>query len=490
MELKKAKSKRKPKVTSEATDSFTGAPIKKGESVRVFGGISDKKHLIFDIGGNKLSKKDPRVEIDFVDKEHGVIKSEDYAVLTGGTLKKRKVKYTAYMRNYPSIVIPYPDDNTHQCHHIVSETLAKQIGLKESKYDGFYYHPSCTKASPKPIKYRTFPVPVIDKTSRADLVKYGAYSPTFLITEGKKFSFGIELETSAGYISDYHRKDLNMQCVYDGSILDDNGRKHIGGEYVTGVLSGDNGLRHLYKITNTLSARCSLNNTCSVHVHLGGIDFNKEMIVLLWKVNQLLEDELFSMMPASRLTRAHCRRMKKVNFNFKKPGVSYKMNIDNYFDKIFRIVSLGPGPSKDVNKNFNHPAGSNCGYDTSTPRYWWINFVPAMFNLKGKENYTIEYRMHSASLNFTKIKNWILIVMGITSLCIDHKRFVIDSKKITLDDVMRLTFPKKAQYLIDYIDQRKKLFADRNNNLSEKAEYIVDKDAKSNNKTVRETLWV
>jgi hypothetical protein len=280
-----------------------------------------------------------------------------------------------------------------------------------------------------------------------------------------------------------------MSSVYDGSIRDDNGNKHVGGEYVTGVLRGDNGLRHLYKIVLEISKRCSINKTCSIHIHVGSIVFNKELIISLWKLNQQLEDELYSMMPKSRLSREHCRKMKRVNFDFSKKNVSRDVLIDSYYNQIFEIVSIGKKPSKTVNKKFNHPAGDHCGFNTSTPRYWWLNFIPAMFNLKGEGNETIEFRMHSATLNFSKIKNWLLIVFGIVSVAENNQKFIFDNKDITLRDVMNLAYPSKGKYLSDYIDERKQLFNNPKNKLFENAEYFIDRNIEKVDVSIKDTLW-
>jgi len=468
-------------------DCFTGEKVNLSDSVSVSTGIIHKKYLVKDIYNNSFSIKDSNVVIDCVNKTYYVDKRNSQRIMIGGTLDNQEHGYTYNAYGFPHI--KYQKTSRTDANVIISEELAIEIGLKESVYDGCYYDPKGFNPSTSPIKYAKFDGPAINRASKQDLIKFGVMSPTHLISEGKKYSFGIELETSGGYVPDYIAKDLNMSCVFDGSIRDNNGNKGVGGEYVTGVLRGDNGLRHLYKITNELSKRCSINNTCSVHVHLGGLDFNKELIVMLWKINQLLEAELYSMMPKSRMSREHCRGMKHIKFDFNKKDMSYTMLIDKYYDQIFKIISLGKSPSKTVNKKYNHPAGHSCGYDTKTPRYWWINFVPAMFNLKGEDSYTIEYRMHSASLNFTKIKNWILIVKGITHVAENHKNFIINNDKITLADVMKLSYPSKGDYLIRYIEERKSIFNTPNDYMSERAEYIINRDIANTSKTLKETSW-
>jgi len=374
-------------------------------------------------------------------------------------------------------------------YYVLNPEIAIKIGLLESIYDGIFYQKGFWNPSTEPIKYHDFEYPNITSSTK-DLIKYGIKSPTNVITENKNYSFGVEIETAAGYIPSYVAANLNMKSVYDGSIRDNQGNKHVGGEYVTGVLFGDNGLRHLNKIVTELSQRCSINNTCSVHVHVGNLSFNKETIVLLWKTCQAVESELFAMLPTSRSTSLYCNKMKQLPIKFNKKGYSYDVLIDEYYKKIFKIISLGKEPCKTINKEFNHPAGHSCGYDTSTPRYWWINFIPAMFNLKGKGNYTIEFRPHSATLNFIKIKNWILIVLGIVSFVENHQKFIINNDKITLRDIIKLTYPNKHEYLMEYINKRTEFFSVRgNNSLSEKSEYEPISNQNSSITTLKETLW-
>ena len=434
--------------------------------------------------GGYYSKHDPNIVKDFSTKEY-IDKKRASSIIIGGNLNNPVYAYTIY----PIGDLPLVRHRS-VFYAIKSEKLAKELGFEEDLFGGYFYNPKNTRALPSPIAYKPFKLPKFRSSSKSQRIKFGAESPSFKITEGKRYSFGIELETSAGAVPNYIAKDLNVECVYDGSIRDDDGKKRMGGEYVTGVLRGDAGMRHLYKITNELSKRCLINNTCSVHVHVGGVDFNKEMIVMLWKINQILEEELFAMMPPSRLTREHCKKMKHINFDLKKKGVSYDVLIDKYFNQIFKIISLGREPSATVNKRFNHPAGHSCGYNTSTPRYWWINFVPAMFNLKGLENYTIEFRQHSATLNFTKIKNWALIVFGIVYVAENHQELIASSKSMTIEEMLKLAYPSKWKYLSDYVDSRKELFASAPvNSMNEKVEYTVDRAKGSSDKTLRQTIW-
>jgi len=366
------------------------------------------------------------------------------------------------LKDIPNIIEHFPSG--HFCHKVLEKKLS--------------IHP-----------YEQFTHPKFDKASYKESMKFGSISPTNIISEGKPYSIGIEIETFSGYIPVWLRKNLNIDCQYDGSIRDANGNKDTGGEYTTGVLRGDNGFAHLYKIVYELSRRCKINNTCSIHVHLGNIIFNKEQTVLLYKVLECIEDELFSMMPASRRVREHCRPMKKLRINLKKRGVPYDILIDKYYDTIVKMVSLGQSAGPKINKSLNHPQGRYCNYDRSTPRYWWCNFVPALFNIKGPGNHTIELRNHSATLEFTKIKNWILICMGIVSYVENFKHDIIDNNNISLKEILYKTYPKKGKYLYSYVQDRKRLFMDSPmSSINEDAEYNPKNNVNEPLASIREIL--
>jgi hypothetical protein len=478
------KKKKETQFTTK-TDIYTGLLIPKGKLVYTSDGTTNKDSCVRDpYDNNWLSLKSKNTVKDCITTAYIENRTAN-SVFIGGTIKDKKIGWT--IANYDGVLLKYRHIKGINPLNALSAKVALDAGFKEDVFGAYYYDPEVILPITVPPKCRKFSFPIVTKK---DAIKYGTKSQTFHISEGKKYTFGVELETSGGAIPPNIANNLNIACVPDGSIRDDNGNKWYGGEYVTGVLQGDIGMKHLYKITNELRKRCVINNTCSIHVHVGGVDFDKRMIVMLWKLSQTLESELYDMMPASRIKREHCRKMKPVKFNFKRKDASTDLLLDAYFEQIFMIVSLGQKPSKTVNKNFNHPAGSHCGYDTSTPRYWWINFVPAMFNLKGKENYTIEMRMHSATLNFTKIKNWILICQAIVYVSENHSKFIMENDNITLKQVIDLAYPLKNKYLNDYIESRKQLFlGSPANSLQEKKEYFIDREMTSVDKSLTETIW-
>lgn len=318
--------------------------------------------------------------------------------------------------------------------------------------------------------------------------KFGVESSTYKMFDGHKYTFGIEIECNSGRLTEKDVEGLNLKCEFDGSLRDTPDQKKedvLGGEYITGVLKGDAGLFQLKNISNKLAEKCTVNEKCGLHVHIGGIQLNKENIVYLYKLGEILENEFFEMLPVSRRNNAYCKRLKKLNIdlnklNSAKSPIEYNSIVEFYYSKIVTEVSHGKLPTKNVNKSTNHPMGSKCGYDKNTQRYCWLNFVTALFNTKGNKNaMTLEFRNHHSVLDYQKIKNWLKICMAFVAFVENHKAslkrgYWLDKTKteysICLSTILLAVYPKTHKNLTNYVESRKQLFAG-DNILAEKLEY-------------------
>ena len=290
----------------------------------------------------------------------------------------------------------------------------------------------------------------------------GVLSPTFIKTEGKRYSFGLELETISGTLPVRVDNYLNYSSVKDGSLRDSDGEEY-GNEYVTGVLTGDTGLLQVKKLCNELTPRCMVNIKCGLHVHLGVIEFNSELIVYLYKLYLMVEQEIFDMMPLSRRNNEYCRQLNYFDFSFSENDFNnvniYKSKIEKYYLDIYRYVSATSElPSSKANKKTQHPLGPKCGYNHNTARYCWVNLVPTVFDTRENGECTVEIRIHQGSTNFTKIKNWTLINMGLLWFAENHKKIIALSDKISLEEIMTIAYPKTHKELNDYINLRKEKF--------------------------------
>ncbi len=318
-------------------------------------------------------------------------------------------------------------------------------------------------------------------TDNKTLIKIGAKSPSFLLTEGVKQTFGVEIEVSNGYLPHRMSYDFNIACVRDGSIDNGNGPNSGGAEYVTGVLTGDTGFNHLQDLCSELVKRTKVNHSVGVHIHLGGVAFTKQLLVNSYILYCILESEVLATLPKSRRDNAYCRPLKK----FKSFKIALKKDtpeLEEDYNSLFSHMTSGHAkfPGRGCNSLSDHPRGAKCGYDKATPRYCWVNYVPAMFDTRGggDKSKTIEIRNHSGSTNFNKIKNWILIQMAILAYADNYPQLI--TPNTDLAEVLTKIFPKRAKLLINYVEERKLLFS---NDDAEKSEYSEKAEKKQ---TIRE----
>lgn len=299
---------------------------------------------------------------------------------------------------------------------------------------------------------------------------------TYINTLGKRYSFGLEIETSSGILPYRFDKLIDYTAVHDGSLKDEDGHVY-GGEYVTGVLRGDQGLLQTRLLTNELTKRCLLNVKCGVHVHLGDINFTKENITLMYYLYQNLQDEILSMFPPSRRDNRYCRKLSKLSINLSNIQSEYSYYIDHYYNLIIKLLSQRGECNADINKKKDHPKGHKCGYDHSAHRYCWVNFIPAVFNTRKNGIYTIEFRPHAASTSYKKIKNWLLICMALVDIVENHKSQIYNNPNLTLADIIKICYPKDHLVLNNYIEKRKiKFSSEEDHDLNE----TLDNEIESN----------
>lgn len=266
---------------------------------------------------------------------------------------------------------------------------------------------------------------------------HGVDSPTFTNTAGLKYTFGVEIETSYGYIPYNEREELNLAAVDDGSIS--------GKEYVTGVLKGDAGLRMLKKICTTINeSDIGIDSKCGIHVHIGGAVFSRRFTIIATHLGLMLQNEIFHMLPPSRRDNRYCKMI---------PSKYSNMNFHNYREHLGELIY----DREFVDRNYNKK--SDLGRYPNK-RYTWLNMVGYS---QAQRHNTIEFRPHSGSTNYNKIRNWVLICMAFVHFVENHQRRVWEArtsvKGITLDEVLRTSLGDNlGSQLSKYVESRKKEF--------------------------------
>lgn len=233
------------------------------------------------------------------------------------------------------------------------------------------------------------------------------------------YTFGLEFETSQGYIPEDICYRDGLIPLRDGSIT--------APEYSTVVLNGNQGISLLHQQIETLKEYTSFNKECSLHVHLGNYPLKPDTIFNLYKVCKYLEDELESILP--RLT--FCSRAYKDNEkDYCKKLKNYSSFEDMYYKlvgrKFFGSFTQAHPDDKERKRKWN-----------VVNRYYFVNFINALCY---KVNKTIEFRFLRPTYNFKKILLWLYIFNGILKY---SEKYYNPDCYITLRIIIKKCYPEE-----------------------------------------------
>jgi hypothetical protein len=287
-----------------------------------------------------------------------------------------------------------------------------------------------------------------------------ALSSSCAMLGGKKYTVGLEVETSAGILTESDCKKIQFDLVGDSSIG--------SGEYTSPPMHGDNCYTMVKRAMNVFAAKTLVDNRCSVHIHVGGAKdpegkdrvwtptFNTEFGINAVKLGAQLEDELFASMPPYRMPDIkYCSGIKRFGH----------IDRDNW-RKVLGAYVFGPevealqeaditGGAYEIGRSRNSEQEQN---RWCSGRYKWLNLVNAFS--KGRFA-TIEFRIFGATTSFEKVYNYILTSLAFVWF-VENRPALINKGKVTLNllfDEAYSDYPKLAEQLKTFYAERKKRFA-------------------------------
>ena len=214
---------------------------------------------------------------------------------------------------------------------------------------------------------------------------YGVVRPRKFRSDAFSFdrTFGVEMEIIHESESKIRSaiRNTGVECEIEGYNHDTRTHWKIvsdasvdgGFEVVSPVLKGRGGLSELEKVCNALvNAGARIRKCCGLHVHLGTDDFKTDIGVWknLYKNYAALERTIDSFMPPSRRHNQYCRSMRVCDWNAKIESAA----------NLRMLESAVTGGSRYFKLN--------------SQSYW--------------RHKTVEFRQHSGSVEFEKVRNWIL----------------------------------------------------------------------------------
>lgn len=289
------------------------------------------------------------------------------------------------------------------------------------------------------VIYDPRPLPVISPKTK--LGKVG----------GIGYTYGIELETSAGRLTE-------LQCDNIAAAM--HGDRSIGAfEYTSGILHGNLGIAQVKKLTNAINSRCLVDDRCGVHVHVGGFpatsvtnpNWGHQLAVLAIDLGCQLEPELYQMQPPSRVPDLkYCHSI----LRYKDISLSNWENVLGAY-----VFGKTEDEMTDEDLKGNYRIGGHYSMRDElnrwcAGRYKWLNVVNFCSRSRFK---TLEFRIFAGSTDFDKIYNYILISLAFMWF-IENRGGDVIRKGNTLMGVINAAYakhPTLIERLQAFIDDRK-----------------------------------
>lgn len=245
---------------------------------------------------------------------------------------------------------------------------------------------------------------------------------TYALGDKLNYTFGVEFETSCGYIPCDRTFIDGLIPLRDGSIS--------GIEYSTIVLKGNDGLNSLKQSMDDLAKYTMFNKECALHIHLGGFPVDPAYLSALAAVQRQLEQTNY------------LETTPQWSFNtelYKANGKSYCekiQNFDNFNDMFYSIT----GNDFDGSLTKPHPRDlERTAKWNIRARYRGLNLVNMVCYKKPK---TVEFRFLRPTDNFKKVYIWLAIFNAELNFA---KKLVDDYKNAIPEDT-------GCQFMFEYVN--------------------------------------
>ena len=237
----------------------------------------------------------------------------------------------------------------------------------------------------------------LDEFKGAEVVDDKRIIDDRIITSQIKYTFGLEFETSMGFIPEELCFKNGLVPLRDGSIS--------GTEYSTIVLSNKHGAvfgtELLQQQLLLLRERCYFNKECALHIHMGGFPVEPKAIYILHIIEKKLEDSLYEgILP----------RLSFQTSRYKKNGKDYCMRLPDFysFNDLFKYYT-----AMNYMGSLSQPHPSDTAREQKwriATRYFGLNLIN-MLCYSGPK--TVEFRFLRPTFNYRKIRLWLLIFNAI-----------------------------------------------------------------------------
>lgn len=254
----------------------------------------------------------------------------------------------------------------------------------------------------------------------------------------KDKTFGVEIETYRGRIKEDTCASYGMVPLRDGSL-------EGGIEYTSIPYGSGKGIEAMLSFYEQIQKNCITHQSCSFHVHIGGYKRTRKSSLVLYKLCQRLQEELFDIMPiykkslqywnSKREVKDHCQSLKGLYIKIKDLYGEEEDSevVKKEFNKLFSFLTEGYSEDSEYNfENKNFPRKGQQKWNINS-RYYWVNFIPFIF----ADQETVEFRIFNSPIDGEVALYYLLMSVAILNYAENHQdEVILGTNKITLEDVI------------------------------------------------------
>lgn len=311
-------------------------------------------------------------------------------------------------------------------------------------------------------QYKAFPGEYYSANETPHLPKVSASKKQFpsdpLDEYLKGRTLGVEIETRTGSVPEEQLYIHGMVPLKDGSIS--------GHEYVSDIIKPSGAINLLRSFFEIAAQYTRVDQTCSLHYHIGGFNYKvPENVVALYTLWYRLQDETDSMMPPYKRDlqflagkkggpKDHCARLPELNI-FDRLGKGRDEDVIKVlYEEMLSIFNDNKGVPQKSGDLYRHVHHGRQKWDQHG-RYYGINFIPLLFENK----HTVEFRLHSGTVNQYKAIYWLLICLAMLKYAEEQHTNIFSTKnKLRLSDILEYCYkdnPAILETLLSYVMHRK-----------------------------------
>lgn len=372
---------------------------------------------------------------------------------------------------------------------ILNREIAESLGYKESLSDGLYYHtlsnPNASHMSTiRAVKafnfvgkynvsdYNKEQIKEIEELRDNNKIKMDIGFVKFYRKYLKDYSYGVELEYCNGFVRFEHYAKNGFLGLRDGSV------SSTGSELASLPIYNSKDLFHVHEMMEILNKRSKVDETCSTHIHVGGLRTDNTFIQNIYNIIQEIQNELYTCFPSYRNTpvndKVYCGPLKKLTFKVEEK--TYRTDLKNNVERIFSSLNGAQGfkkinseiimqelPNgtlkKKVIHNFYSKKANKSVFDGKhkwdiPSRYFNVNF----FNFLFRSQKTLEFRLLEGTNYFNNFFNWLATCVAILKYA-ENLNPTRSIKGLTLNDIIKSYYDSKVSAkLISYWELRKQEF--------------------------------